>query len=669
MKAMVAEIYNSFKNSFLTEHSRWVVWLPVLLACGVGVYFALPYEPTRNAAIALVFKMGLLTAFLWRRIFWRYLFLSLLMVAIGFSAAKLRAEMVKAPRLTSQTEKITISGNIEEISYKNNFPRITLKNLRIDELSDAGVELPRKIRLNVRTKLKGDPRPGDRVITDAVLLPPPTPVKPGGFDFARWLYFNQIGATGYTLKSMVKLKTGHEESWLEDLRYRITERIVTALPGREGAVAAALITGERGKIPEEVNEIMRDSGLAHLLAISGLHLSLVAAFFFFGTRFLLSLNYRLSEKYQIKKFAAIISLIGSFAYLLISGAPVSAQRAFLMVSIMLIAVLMDRSPTPMRSVAAAAFAILLVTPEALLSAGFRMSFMAVICLIAVYEFMAEKFPGFFRLDTEDSRLKFYSRFFLYPVSVMLTTIFAGFATMPFAAFHFNRIVSYGVLANLFAVPVMTFLVMPAAVLAGILMPFGLEGIGLWIMEQGIAWILFVAEHIANFDGAVSHVKDFSITSLVVICFGMLWLFLWQTRWRWFGVIIISTGIILAMFTPKPDFLISEDSKIHVVNIDGKLHVKNRRKRFVADEWNASYGQSEFYRIPKEQTVFEVEDVTIALGCDDGADIIVADDCESEGKVITTEMLEEKGAHSVFIEDGNILIKNVADERGNRLWTD
>ena len=637
---MIAKILDYIKQSFLIEFNRWVVWLPVLLGMGIVSYLSLSFEPSLIDSISSLCTGFIFVLFSWKRQSLRYLALGIFIFLLGFASAKLRAEMVDAP-VIQQEMKVTVSGNVEEISYSRNFPRLVLRNLRIDEL--AKEELPEKIRITVRTKFPGEIVPGDRVIVNAILLPPPRPVMPRGYDFQRWAFFEQIGATGYAISKVTKLKWGHEENFVEELRHNITEYILKNVEGQGGAVAAALITGDRSRISEETKEQMRDAGLAHLLAISGLHISLVSAFFFFSIRFCINLIG--SERFSSKKLAAVISIIGSFVYLVISGMPISAQRAFLMIFLVLLAVLLDRSPTPMRSVAFAAFVILLITPESIVHAGFQMSFMAVICLIAMYEAVTRNFPGFFNLQTENQNLKNYTRILVYPISIMMTTTFAGLATAPFAAYHFNRYAAYGLLGNLAAIPLMSFLVMPMAVIAGLLYPFGMADECLQIMGWGIELIIEIAKFVSGLEGAAGNIKSFSVTSLCIISFGMLWIFLWQTKWRLLGFIPLVIGVYIATQTQKPIFMMSENGKLWAMEIDDKLHLKNRRKTFTSDQWVSSYGQEEFLRIPKE----------------------LRENPPEIKEKITSDMLESNGTHVVYEEDGNILIQNVGQYVGDRMW--
>ena len=534
------------KQEFLEEAQSWILWLPVFFGVGIAIYFSLSFEPSASDAVrAVAIPVTLLVGF--RRYFaLRCLFMCLLFAGMGFAVTKIKADTVNARFIDTGGEPVTISGNIVEIGYANDFPRLTLNNLRIDEL---GKELPDKIRLNVRTKIRDEIRPGDRVITDAVLMPPPPPATPGGYDFARQAYFQSIGATGYTVKQVIKLKWGQDDDILKRTSYIIGQKIYAVLPGDEGAIAAALINGDRSRISMLVNNDFRNSGLYHLLSISGLHLVLVTGVFFVASRFLMSLSYHASEVWPIKKIAAVIALIGGFLYLLISGLQVPAERSYIMAGLILLAVIVDRTATPMRSVALATFIVLLSEPDALITPSFQMSFAAAAALIAAYEYISKYHPGFYK-----------RRWVAWVLGAALTSVIAGLATGPYAAFHFGRVTNYGLVANMLAAPITAFLIMPAAVLGVLLMPLGLEWIALKPMGWGIKLIMDIAEIVGSWPGANTSVAYISVATLLLFTAGFLWLIIWQRKWRILGALPIIIGLLLPLFQPKPDIFINANGR-------------------------------------------------------------------------------------------------------------
>lgn len=317
-------------------------------------------------------------------------------------------------------------------------------------------------------------------MTTGHLGPPGGAVEPGGFDFRRHAWFLQLGAVGYTRVPFVLWDDTERGQFVFRMRMALSERIQNALPGATGAFATAIITGDRSAIPQDVLQSLRDTNLAHLLAISGLHMGLVSAFVFGTLRLVLVLT-PIGLKWPVKKIAAAGALGVAATYLALSGGNVATERAFVMVAVMLVAVMCDRRALSLRAVALAAIIVLVLRPEAVFGPGFQMSFAATTALVAVFSAVRERF-----FDLPKHQLVRSA------VSVFLSSAVAGAATAPFAMAHFNQFAQFGLLANLATVPLMGVLVVPSGVLAMLLMPFGLEWVGLVPMGVGLDWILAVA---------------------------------------------------------------------------------------------------------------------------------------------------------------------------------
>ena len=373
-----------------------------------------------------------------------------------------------------------------------------------DHATISGLDVgatPERVRITIRTE-RGGVRAGDWGRLRAVLPPPPGPAAPGAFDFARRAWFERLGAVGYAISPATRIDgTAESNGWfapgLGRLRNTLAARVRDALGPAAGGVAAALMTGDRGTIPAADLAAMRDEGLAHLLAISGLHMGLLAASLFFVVRASFALWPAVTLRYPIKKWAAAVTLIGAFGYLLVTGATVPTQRAYLMTGLVLVAVMLDRLAFSMALVAWAATVVLMARPESLLGPSFQISFAAVVALIAVYEALRERLTAWRR------RARVTRRLGLYLLGVGITTLIAGLATAPFAAFHFDRVVSYGLIANLGAVPITALWIMPLALAAYALMPFGLEGAALVPMGWGIEAVLWIAHTVAAWPAAVT----------------------------------------------------------------------------------------------------------------------------------------------------------------------
>ncbi len=552
-------------DSFGAERTRWALWIPVFMGAGIAVYFSLHIEPGIWVGPASI-GLAVLVAAGFRR--HQALFIpayALLFVSLGFGVAQLRTALVTAPVLQKKIGPLALEGRIARVEVLTKGRRLWLDSLSVDRLGDD--KTPVRIRIKVFAR-NVDLQPGDRIGLRAILYPPSGPAMPGAFDFARRAYFQRLGGVGYAISrpTIVSRAAGGGFSiWLAALRHRITKIIHKAVPGPAGAVAAALMTGERGAIPEDVLAAMRESGLAHLLAISGLHIGLVGGLLFFAVRLCLALWERLALRYPIKKWAAVAAVIGSLGYLLISGATLPTQRAFLMLSLVMLAVVIDRSAISMNMVAWAAGMILLIAPESLMSVSFQMSFAAVTALVATYELSYTR-----QLNHTGGRSKFH-RSAYYISAILLTTLVAGAATAPYALYHFNQVALYGVVANLFAVPLTALWVMPWAIIAFMLMPFGLASLALVPMGWGIEAVIMVAKTVQTLPGAVAPFPAMPVWGFALICLGGLWLCLWRLPWRAMGLCPIVIGVAAISSVQTPDILVSETGKLAAVkSTDGRL---------------------------------------------------------------------------------------------------
>ena len=518
-------------------------------------------------------------------------------------------------------------------------------------------------------------------------MPPAGPAAPGAYDFARAAWFKEIGAVGYAMSRAEVVAVGernglapHIAGWRRSLALHLREQ----MPGQAGAVAADLMTGDRGAIPEGTLQDMRDAGLAHLLAISGLHVGLIAGWLFFSVRFLLALIPGLALRAPIKKWAAAAALLGAFAYMLLTGATVPTQRAFLMLALVMAAVMLDRVAISFRLLAWAAVAVLLWAPESLLSVSFQMSFAAVVGLTAIYEGLG---PAVMRWRSDGGRAK---RLSLYLGAVLLTTLVASLTTAPFALYHFNRVAMYGLAANLVAVPLAALWVMPSALAAYVLMPLGWEQLALVPMGLGIQAMLAVAHAVAGWPGAVTLVPAFSTLALAIISLGGLWLCLWRGRWRYGGLLAVGLGIVLAGQGDPPDILIDGRGKIMAARLENRVVLvaaPYRRKSITLSTWLRRWGRKE---PSKDDSIMRCDGLGCALIHGGNAvgfargpaaledDCRVADlvlsavpvrfNCPSAKMVIDRFDLWRRGAIAVRWRDGVIKVEGANDSRGDRPWS-
>lgn len=633
--------------------------------------------------------------------FFSVLMVVALVVALGCAMAGLRTWWVAAPVLQKETGPISLSGQVQRLEVLSKGQRVTLKNLHIVRMS------PDIMPKSVRIKLNGvqpSIQPGDWVEMRANVRPPPPPAMPGAFDFQRHSYFLGLGGVGFAY-GKVKVIGQAPVKGIESLsfafarlRSNIAERVRSGLAGPRGAVAVALMTGERGAIPEPVLDDMRASGLAHLLAISGLHVGLIAGIVFFALRAILALSGPLALRYPIKKWAAFGAILAAGGYALLAGATVPTQRAFLMIALMLLALLFDRKAISMRMVAWAALVILLIAPDSLLGASFQMSFSAVVALVAVYEVVQKRGWLSGRGETWGGRMG------RYILGVALTSAIAGLSTGIFAAYHFNRVADFGLAANLIAVPVTALWIMPWAVVSYVLMPFGLESLALAPMGWGIEAVTRTAHEVASWPGAVSMVPVLPDWGLAIVALGGLWLALWQGRLRLFGIPILALGLTGFGAYSAPDVLVHQDGKLAAVRTPtGQYHFSTLKSaKFERDVWLRRAGLSApdgrwrgdnkaqaYVRCDALGCLSQIQGKSIAFAHTPQA---VEEDCglvdimiitspslpavgcrgqnqwrnQGRGILITLQDIKSQGTHAIWLDDP-IQIETVADRRGLRPW--
>jgi len=669
----------------------------VELGAGIALYFALSWEPAAWLGAAALAVGGAAALSCW----WlgdhgglRILAAMAAAVLIGFGIAKLRTDAAIAPILHHRIGPVRFEGRVISRDAHGKGMRLLLDVEHIRRLAPAAT--PRRVRLSVR--MTPDALvPGQWVSLVAVLLPPPEPSSPGGYDFGRWAWYQGIGAVGYAYGKAKPVAEPHvetlSEGWgdrLEALRDRMTARIDSVITGPDGAIAAALITGQRGGIAPEDQAAFRDAGLSHVLAISGLHLALAGGFFFWVVRALLALFPVIALNYPIKKWAAGAALLAAGGYLLISGSGAPAVRSFIMLTVMLVAVMLDRPALSMRSVALAAGLILLWRPEDLIAPGFEMSFAAVTGLIALAEWerarRAKKGGG-----VSPGLL---GRLRRYGLGIALTSVVAGLATAPFAVFHFDRASQYGLLGNLLAMPVVGLVIMPAATAAMVLMPFGFDRPALIVMGKGVGLMLAIARWVAHLPGAATMMAVWPQSALLLAVFGGLWIFLWRAHWRWLGLVPIAAGLAVACLATPPDILVTRDGHDVAVRLtSGRLaFLRPPKDDYAAQSWLQRDGDArapdqavattqQGVRCDSYGCVARLRDGEVlaasarfaALGEDcAGADIVIAAVptrrlCNDPRLVLDRFDLAKNGATAIRL--GKPLdIRTVRDERGMRPWS-
>jgi len=691
--AWAARIVAAVSYRLAAEAERRLLWLPVFFGAGIGVYFALRVEPPLWPSVATAIAAAGLSFVLRRHPAWCEAALALTVFAAGVALMGETAWERRAPMLQHHLGPVILTGRVIDIDLAQRGWRIVVEPDPVAGLDPAGQ--PHRLRLHI-PRTSDELNPGDHVRLKAMLYPVPPQILPGGRDFQRELYFAGIGGVGYAFGGARRIADvegvsrdgGGGGENLRHLRTEMSRRITAVLPGSTGGVASALITGKRGAITEEVKQFFRDSGLSHLLAIAGLHLGLVGAFVFFAVRGGLALIPSIALRYPIKKIAAGVTLIVLTCYLLISGAAIPTERAFVMNGIVFAAILIDRLRISMRICAIAAAVVLVLDPASLVGVSFQMSFGAVVALIAVYETFGGKLGRILRGRSLLAEVAGYCG------AVAVTTLVATLGTYPFSIYHFHHIALYSPLANVIAVPLSALWTLPWGVLTCLLMPFGLESLALVPMGWGIDVTIWVAQNVSILPGNVWPTPRLPPAGLLLIALGGLWLCLWRGLWRRWGIVAIVAGFASIMLTRPPDIVIADTGRLVAARgADGHYFVSADRgesmaRSFLAEEtgealadWpEAGTGAGDGLDCAKASCLYTAHGRTVAIITGEAAlpfkcgrlDAIVSQvpvgfRCRSMMPVIDRIDSWRRGAVALWLDADGITVESTNEIRGDRPW--
>lgn len=670
-------------NPFHKERERLILWVPVLVGLGVGAYFLPATEPNMAVVGRVLAALMALLILLRRRMALRLLLVAAILVVGGFFAAGLRTQSVTAPVLHNTLYGRMVQGTVVDIQMREKGQKLILADVDIDGVRDATT--PERISMSFRKPVTL--RIGDRIETKAMLFPPPAPVLPGSYDFARDFYFKRIGATGYSPNPPDVIAAIPDTSWqarLTQLRLSLAERIMKPMKPENGPVATAMMVGEQSAVSEEVSDAMRDAGIYHVLSISGLHMSLAAGLMFFAVRFVLSLFPAFALRVDIKKIAAVVGLISCFAYLLLAGSPVPAIRSFIMVACVMLAILADRRGISLYSLAWAATIILFLQPEALLGASFQLSFAATLGIVALYETYAHALykPG-----------GIWHKLYLYFLGLMITSLVATLATTPLVLYHFNRMTVWGIATNMLMVPLASFWIMPAALVAFLLMPFGLEHWPLLVLDKGIGLMVASSKFVAGLPYAAFSVPAPTFNGILLVVAGGLWLCLWKTRWRVIGIPFLLAGLLTIVQHKPYDMMISDDGTKVAVRLDNGeyMFLRGKPDSFDGEAWLRHEGRDSGLLakdVDRADTECDYKYCThkarnhfIVVGlrkdapnlCAMGGDIVIAavplrePECTNIHWLFDRPWLEDNGAVGLRFTGREIEMETVNQKRGQRPW--
>jgi len=561
---------------FDSEPELPLLALPLALILAIALYFALPTEPPQLLTAGLLLTSLAARIAAHRSIPGRALTNLCLAATLGFAAAQLHAAYMPPWDLAPNSAP-TITGQITDIDILPKGRRITL--------TAAG--FARQIRLRLRDSDTQSIHLGDTVSVRALLEPPSPPVMPGTRDLAREAWFSGLGFYGFAIAPAQILDHAPPGRHFEELRQTIAARLRAALPGTNGAIAVTLFCGEGAQILAATRSEFAAAGLAHILAVAGLHLGIVMGFVFFLTRYALALPEKIALTWPTRRIASGAALIAGFFYMALTGAHLPILRSFFIACLAMIALLAGRRVMSLRALGTAAALLAVADPILITGVSYQMSFSAVLALITGYDrlwpYIAAHFAG---------RHSLTARFARALAALSLTSALAGGASLPFAAAHFGTAGLAFVPANLIAVPLTAFWILPLGLLALLLMPLHLEILALAPMGWGIHLLCFLAHAISTLPGAMIPIKLLPSSVLVLFSLGLFVFCATRTRFlRRTGLVLITAALVRAIFVPAPDIVVSPNGQVVVVNLPGNPQIfeTHHKNRFAREQILAALG--------------------------------------------------------------------------------
>lgn len=700
------------------EFRRLVLWVPVLLALGALAYFLWPYEPGLLGGVGV--PAGVVGLCLGACFYWRQSLVARLAggagmaLAVGFGAAWCAAHrqppMPELPRRGTE-----ISGIVRDVAF---FPastgqgepvrRVTLAQVVLHDFVDDGMApLRRTLAIRLVQNDSALLAPGDGVRVRTMLQPPPFPALPGGRDRQFEAWFSGQAGSGYALEP-VQVEPGVQGRvsgfWqgVATVRGRVNARVRTVLPGPSGAVVATLLDGRAEAVPQDVREDFAASGLAHLLAVAGLHLGLVMGAAMLVCRMALAAWEYAALRWPCKALSAFVAWGVGGGYVLLTGAHLPAVRSWLMASVVVLGLMVGRRAVSMRGLALAATLMLLVAPQVVLDVAFQMSMTAVMALVAGYELLQPRLTrGLSGLTGARHGLARHG------VMLVLTSLLAGTATLPVVMAHFGVVQPFFVLANLLAVPLMGVWIMPLGLAALVAMPLHAEAPFLYLMDAGVRVVLWLARSVAAWPGARMEVPAMPGWGLAGVLLGLCWLCLWRGRLRWWGMPVVLCATLSPWLVSRPDLLISPDGQLMGVRDHAAILVMGhaRDERAIKAAWAQALAMPVTGFSTTAEQAAETPDGSLICGegdaggtCtllrnkhevvlrvhdpSDGRSLLPPDLCAQADLVVSVAPLRETcpdvavrldrfsawrvGAQAVFLASG---VRVVSDRqtRGERLW--
>jgi len=660
-------LFDAFARWVEAEHGRFMLLLPVAMGAAILLYFSLPTEPPLWLGFMALGLSVVALAASWRHPYLRFVAALALAASLGFARAEWRTA-AEPPLAFIPTGVIKLSGSIARIEIMPGAERITLASPRLD----GGPPLPRAVRIKLRPD---DPAPlqaGEVMQCYAMLFGPDRPAYPGGWDQGRDDFFSGLNAAGFALNHVTIISPAppdHLADALQNLRADIAATIMATLPVETGSIAVTLLTGDEQAIPPQERQNFIEAGLAHILAVAGLHVGIIMGLAFAGSRYLLTRHERMALRLPTKPIAAALALLAGAGYAVLTGAHLPIIRSLTMASLATLGVFVGRRTFSLRGLAVAAVALMLATPETVLGTSFQMSFSAVLALISGYAAVQHLFT---RFHTSASRL---GRVGTHVLGLAYTSLLAGGASMPFAAYQFQQIQPYWIPANLLAVPLTAFWIMPLGLVSLALVPLHMSALALIPMGWGIRVIVWITAQIAQFPDAMLRIAPMPPAAILVVAAGLVWLCIWRSTPRLAGIPVMALGVALALLARPPDVLVSPDARLIAIRSGGTVFLVAQRKgdRFTLEQWAPVWGQVPLTPAQCTENACRLGPVLFAAAppADCTGSAIAVSPVEFTGcaglPVIDRLYVYRNGATAAWVKGAKVTLRTDRAVQGSRPW--
>ena len=609
-KILLKKLDNFINDNFFGDYHNWILWCPVIFGFGILTYFRFPNLNISVFIAIFLLCLILLIIFRKNKEYLTVIF-SVFLFVVGYVDIYLYTEKLNFPKIKYNMGYVDIYGIAEDISYyqKNNETRVRIvvevdkinkvkrlnKDQRVSNNKTAyftkdGVmhNIPKNVRINMSSKSE-IPAFGEYVKIRANLIPIPKQAFHGAYNIERVLYFQGIGGIGFNgylkERGLPKMNTIYDKIKYKiyNIREKLNNRIIKATGSESGPVVGSFITGIRGRISSTNYNNMTYAGLAHLISISGLHMAIVMGFTFSIVRRILVYFENFTLTHDIKKISAIFAIIVGFVYLCMTGFPISANRAYIMSVLFFISILIEREIDSLRFLALSAFLLLFCKPNFILEPSFQLSFLAVLGLVSGYKFLGEHNVSTF------TKNKFLKPLY-YLFGVLLSSIITEISVSPIAIYHFNNYTPFNMLTNLVAIPLVGFITLPLATISVLLMPFNFEKILLIPAGISIDIVLKISKYVVSLPYATYVFPSPSLLGISLILFGFLWFTLWEQKWRYFGVVLFASGIIVSVFKETPDIIIDKKDKFVVIVRNNALYFSRDSNDYKVSTIEKKFGQ-------------------------------------------------------------------------------